>query len=355
MIPLDARERESSVLRDGVFSADTYSVKRLEEEVAAYHGRSFAVAFDSPESALRARLWIHGNERNEVVVSALGPTHLYTAAAHAGYGLRYADINLDGSFHAGTLKAAAQKSTCTVVDRYLCGIVPVKPLQTYLPAQTAVITDATASLAPAAAEGTILWSLQEIMPLECESTGFVLTDNAEEASALQRCRRQGKQPGRAWNYDIVSDGADSALSALGAAVALRQTRRLGEACELRQAHALAYDSALGGHRLFDRMRRDAASVPQSYPLLLTPALYCPKEEIFTEVRDAGVEAGVCCKPVYKTTRFRQDGYSLPVTEDLYRALFQLPCHHRITLKEREKTLQTFLRAVETYRHRGCSF
>lgn len=357
MIPISARTRESELLETRSFRTDTYSVEMLEDRVAEYHGRACAVAFNTPESALKAVFSVLGLVPGErIVQSALGPLYHYTAADLAGLNPHYIDINLDGSFYKKELAAALDQGAKAAVHHYLSGIITdSEPLPSLIGASADLITDASASLAPAENTDMLLWSLQEMMPDLCEPTGFVLTDDTNRAQALKTFRAQGKVAKKAWNYDIVSQGCDGSLSALSAAVALIQMASIRTACALRQEHAAAYDAALNKHRLFDLVARKDQSVLQAYPVLLSPALYCPKEEIFSDIRDAGVETDVCCKPVYKTTRFKKEGFSLRVTEDVYRALLQLPCHHRLTAKERGKTIETFLASVETYGYRGCSF
>ncbi|MEJ2501212.1 MAG: DegT/DnrJ/EryC1/StrS family aminotransferase, partial [Campylobacterales bacterium] len=192
------------------------------------------------------------------------------------------------------------------------------------------------------------------MPEGVEKTGFVLTDDAKIAETAKLFRQSGRKNGAVWNYDLLLKGSDAALSAITASVALRQMETLEAVCDRRRETASHLDDILRS-TLFDKPKRTSDDAPASYPILLIPQLYCPKEDIFLAIEEQGVEAAVCCKPVYKTSAFRDESVRLPVTEDFYKALLQLPCHHRLSREEVEKVAHTVRDATETYAYRGCRF
>ena len=353
MIPLSPRKRERERLAPLTFGFDDTTVERLEAAVCAHHDYRFAVAFNTPESALLAALEAEGITAGDTLLTgAMAPLHHYTAAARLQAALHYCDIGLDGNLYGKAIEALLPSTPKAVLYFAFEGIRDnLQPL----PATITPIQDLSASLAQAERSCTTLWSMESLMPEGLEKTGFVLTDNAEAAARMKFYRAQGRKQGSLWNYDLLAAGTDGALSAASAAVALKQMVLIHDACDRRREHAGKLDELLRGNSLFDTIKRSPESVLRSYPILLTPQLYCPKEDIFTAIEAKGVEVSVCCKPVYKTAAFRDDGIRLTVTEDFYKALLQLPCHHLLSAAEIETVAATVREAVEVYAYRGCRF
>lgn len=353
MIPFSARQRERDLLETGTFTFEKNALEKLEDAVCAYHGCSFTVAFSTPEAALYAVTHTAGiTAGDEIVAGALAPLYHYTTAAGAGAKMRYPDIGLDGNLYPKSLQNALSPQTKAVLLPSFEGISAGTPP---LPESVLLLQDLSLSLSPAAFTGIALWSLVSMMPEGVEKSGFVLTDDAEAARQLKLFRQQGYKRGVLWNYDLVQQGADCALSDLAASVALKQTQKLNEACSLRREFAQKLDASLKTNNLFDVIKRAADDILNSYPVLLTPPLYCPKEDIFGSILQKGVEAAVCYKPVYKTTAYKNDSVRLEVTESFYKALLQLPCHHRLTSPEVDTVAAALLESVDAYAYRGCRF
>ncbi|WP_345989059.1 DegT/DnrJ/EryC1/StrS family aminotransferase [Sulfurimonas sp. HSL1-2] len=348
LIPFSPRERERAALAERTFALDGKALPQLEAAVAAYHGCAHAVAFDTPASALEAAL----NGAGRVITDAMAPPHRHTALSRSGAQTVYADIGLGGVLIGSAIADAVNAETTTVLFAHFEGIRSQCPA---LPPALTLIEDITASLAPAPISATAVWSLSPLMPEGVSPTGFLLTDDDASAAHARLFRSAGRKPGSLWNYDLPLRGADCTLDLLAAAVGLEQMTQLEAACERRRENSTLLDERLGASTLFDRMKRAPDDAPASYPVLLTPQLYCPKEDIYTGISAKGVEAAVCCKPLYKTTAFKDDSVRLPVTEDFYKALLQLPCHHRLTSSEAEQVAAVLLEATEKYAYRGCRF
>jgi len=353
LIPFSARERERTALAARTFAVDPTALLHLEAAVAAYHGCRHAVAFDTPASALEAALVCTQAAKGTVVTGAMAPQHHYTALSHNGAHVRYSDIGLGGVLLPRALDGAVDAETGAVLFAHFGGIRAARPA---LPEAATLIEDVTASLVPADVNrGTAVWSLADVMPEGISPTGFLLTDDDTAAETARLFRRAGRKAGTLWNYDLLLHGAGTALDLLAAAVALQQMQTLEAACERRRENAVLLDERLGASSLFDRLKRAPDDAPSGYAILLTPQLYCPKEDIFAGIEARGVEAAVCCKPIYKTTAYKDDRVRLPVTEDFYKALLQLPCHHRLTRPEVETVAEAVREATEKYAYRGCRF
>ena len=146
----------------------------------------------------------------------------------------------------------------------------------------------------------------------------------------------GVKRGRLWNYDLVSVGI----------------KDRGKLCEM-DAELLAHQNEVVDHfeasfaknLYFDTLAVGRKTLKSGYPILLKPSLYCPKEDIYQELRERGVDVQVRFKPLYKTTLCM--GNSLPVTEELYKAIMILPLQKEI--------VEPLFAVLEKYRHRGCMF
>ncbi|WP_416768713.1 DegT/DnrJ/EryC1/StrS family aminotransferase [Sulfurimonas sp. ST-25] len=348
-IPFSARAGERDALAARTFALDPDAPDRLERAVAAYHGCAHAIAFDTPSSVLEALL--APLKEATIITDAMAPPHRSSALCRSGVRTRYADIGLDGVLMTAAVEKAIDAGTDALLFAHFGGIRSTAP---EIPAALALIEDATGSLLPMKVSGAAVWSLAPLMPDGVSPTGFLLTDDDATAQSARLFRRGGRQPGSLWNYDLPLRGADTALDLLAAAVALEQLQHLESACERRRENSALLDEHLRS-TLFDCMKRAPDDAPASYPILLTPQLYCPKEDIYSGIRGEGIEVTVCCKPLYKTTAFKDEGVRLPITEDFYKALLQLPCHHRLSVGEVRQVAAAVREATEKYAYRGCSF
>ncbi|UFS62894.1 DegT/DnrJ/EryC1/StrS family aminotransferase [Sulfurimonas sp. HSL-3221] len=348
-IPFSARARERDALATRTFALDPDAPDRLESAVAAYHGCAHAIAFDTPSSALEALL--APLKEATIITDAMAPPHRSGALCRSGVRTRYADIGLDGVLMAAAVEKAVGTETDAVLFAHFGGI---RSTSLEIPTTRTLLEDATGSLLPMKPSGSAVWTLAPLMPDGVSSTGFLLTDDDATAQNARLFRRGGRQPGTLWNYDLPLRGADCTLDLLAATVALEQLQHLEAACERRRENSALLDEHLRS-TLFDCMKRTPDDAPASYPILLTPQLYCPKEDIYSSIRGEGIEATVCCKPLYKTTAFKDEGVRLPITEDFYKALLQLPCHHKLSVDEVKLVAAAVREATEKYAYRGCSF
>lgn len=351
MIPFSARGRERDRLQGQTFSFDPDAVTAFESAVCAYQNCAFTVAYDTPEAAFAAALFALGlTEDDGVLTAAMAPLSRFASLYQSRAVPHYAEITLGGVIDPRALPDTSGEKVKAVISGGFEGF--GTPLEE---SSLQTIDDLTGSLAPAFRGNLSVWTLESVMPEGAEKTGLVLTDDAVLAERLRIFRARAVTPGTLWNYDIAGHGFDSALSLIGASIAQQQVTRLPSYCALRAEHAQRFSDRLKGNHLFTRLEHTAEIVPASYPLLLVPELYCPKEDIFAAIADGGVEAAVCCKPIYKTKAFRDEKVRLPVTEEFYRALLQLPCHQQLSSEEVQSAADIFLKAVEGYRYRGCRF
>ena len=147
----------------------------------------------------------------------------------------------------------------------------------------------------------------------------------------------GVKRGRLWNYDVISFGIKNRVDSCTGA-SKEEIEKSNEVTELFEKHF---------HRSIytDFLKSGKKTLKEGFVLLLKPSLYCPKEDIYTELKKRGVDVQVRFKPLYKTTLF--SGPPLPVSEEFYKAQLILPLKKDI--------LPVVDEVLAKYRHRGCSF
>ncbi|BCD68782.1 hypothetical protein NitYY0918_C1699 [Nitratiruptor sp. YY09-18] len=148
----------------------------------------------------------------------------------------------------------------------------------------------------------------------------------------------GVKRGRLWNYDVVSVGIKEKAKECEVAGLEEKIARSNEIVEF-------FDERFAKNPYFDTLCIGKATYKTYYPILLKPALYCPKEDIYQELRENGIAVEVRFKPLYKLTFFHSA--SMPVSEELYKAIMLLPLDKNI--------VEPLWEVLEKYRYRGCSF
>ena len=358
MYPLFARKPESGLF-DALSKADEQSVTLLEQKVAEHLDRSHVVAFNSPASATLAAYSVIGlKPQDEIILSPIAPLGEYNAAALLNIPIRYCDIKLDGTLHEKELTRTITPQTKALILFHYAGIsCAMEPISlTARQHNLTIIEDATETLKPKTPDADILiYSLQSVMPDITEKTGFVACNDPGLAKALKDFRDGGRIQKAVWNFEVTSLGYDSALSPLSAAAALYQLENLDTIIKARQNIADLYDERFRNNKLIDLIPRDKTKALHFYPIMLSPALHCPKEDIFNALTRKGIEVDVHTKPIYKTKYFSDSSVRLPVAEDFYKSEVSLPCHHQLSLEDVSFIADTFLEIINTYGYRGCSF
>jgi len=338
--------------------ADAQSVTTLEQKLSTLLHKKHVIAFNSPASATLAAFSASLEPKDEIVLSPISPLGAFNAASFLDISLHYCDIKLDGTLHEREFKKTVTPQSKAVVLFHYAGISCEieKIIATAKEHKLLIIEDATQTLMPQPSKSDLfIYSLQSIMPSSTEKTGFVACDDPEVASKLQYFRDEGEIKRAVWNFDILTPGADLKLSQLGAVAALHQLEYLKEIIQRRQVITALYDKRFKGNKLIEIIPHSSAEALHFYPIMLSPTLHCPKEDIFNALIEKGIEVDVHTKPIYKTKFFNDSKLRLPVVEDFYQSEISLPCHHQLSLENATFIADTFLDVIDAYGYRGCSF
>ena len=185
--------------------------------------------------------------------------------------------------------------------------------------------------------------------------GVVVTHDDTLAKELHTLRQQQRTKKQFWNYDIETIGFDVAMDSATASHALHSLQNLEQIQTQKDKMWSIYDEAFAKEKLFltQPLETHLQSTKEFYPIILNPELHCPKEDIFAQLQQKGINISVHYKPLYQLTLYEKyTTTALPVVSDFYKSELSLP----IDLgQDTKKIAQTFLEVVHRYSYRGCSF
>ncbi len=173
-----------------------------------------------------------------------------------------------------------------------------------------------------------------------KSEGCVVAEFRDEGW-FEKCRlffKGGIKKGKLWNYDLAMFG-------LKAKEEPCKVANLDEKIAASNEVVAYFAEQFTDNPYFDTLPIGKKTYKTHYPILLKPALYCPKEDIYRELRERAVDVQVRFKPLYKLSLLQ--GPSLPTSEELYKAILLLPL--------RKDIVEPLFGVLEKYRYRGCSF
>lgn len=168
---------------------------------------------------------------------------------------------------------------------------------------------------------------KECVRIECDE---------EIGQKLELFLNGGVKKGRLWNYDLMDVGIKN----------LRPPCEVARELVEESNEIVEYlNESFKGNPYFDTLSLGSKTIKSEYPILLKPSLYCPKEDIYQELQQKGIDVKVRFKPLYRTTLV--GGEYLPTSEELYKAVLVLPLAKEI--------VDPLMEVLEKYRYRGCSF
>ena len=332
-------------------------VEAFEAALAEYVGAAHAVAFNSATSALHAAYAAVGiGEGDEVVTTPISFVATSNMAVTLGATPVFCDVKLDGNIDERqieqliTPKTKAIEAIRTLAKKH--GLFLIED------ACHALGSEVGGKRLGSFADMTI-FSFHAIKPITTGEGGAVATDNPAFAEKLRLFRSHGIVKKQFWNSDMVEMGYNFRMTEIAAALGLSQLKKLDRFLGVRNEIAAYYDERFRGHKLFTTVpiSENERSARHLYPILLLPALYCPKEDIFAALQERGIGVQVHYKPIYQNSFYKErfGDMSLPVANDFYKAELSIPCHQKMTMEDAACVADTLLEVLEAYSMRGCSF
>lgn len=344
-------------------------VEEFEEAIADYVGARYCIVFNSATSALHAAYDACGiGHGDEIITTPISFVATSNMAIALGAKPIFCDIKNDGNIDESLIEALITPQTKAIVPVDFAGKpVAIKILNSIAKKHgLKVIEDASHALGSSIngekigsfADMTV-FSFHAIKPITTGEGGAVVTDNEEYARALRLFRSHGIIKKQLWNSDMVSLGYNFRMTEFAAALGLSQLKKLNRFIDIRESIGRYYDERFQGHNLFSTIPIDSSeqSARHLYPLLLSPALHCVKEDIFSELQTSGLGVQVHYKPIYQNSFYKKlyGEMRLSNTEYFYRSELSIPCHQKMSLENAQSVADTVLNVMEKYAHRGCSF
>ncbi|MBU0720401.1 UDP-4-amino-4,6-dideoxy-N-acetyl-beta-L-altrosamine transaminase [bacterium] len=344
-------------------------VEEFEKALCDYTGAKYAITFNSATSALSGAYLACGiSEGDEIITSPI--SFVATSNMFVTLGARpvWCDVKLDGNIDETQIQRLITPKTKAIVPVDFAG----KPVAIELINSIAkqhnllVIQDASHALGSSMngkkigilADMTI-FSFHAIKPITTSEGGAVLTDNEEYAKELRLIRSHGMIKKELWNSDMVRMGYNFRMTEVAGSLGVTQIKKLDTFIKKRNEISAYYDERFKNEKLFLTQKISSGQISSRhlYPVILAPQLHCSKEDIFKELQELGLGVQVHYKPIYQNSFYKEKfgEISLPVANDFYRSEISIPCHQQMSLEDAEFVADIFLKVINKYSFRGCSF
>lgn len=202
--------------------------------------------------------------------------------------------------------------------------------------------------ASSAAEISVI-DLQSLNPLSAAPGALVQTADTVLAEEMRRFASLEVKQGHLWNDRIDRPGIDGLMSPLVRGYWEEQWETFAEKLKTVEEVTEYYRERFSSLQSVDLL---PSRIPRVYPIKLAPELFCPKESIYTELLERGIEVRVPFKPLYRYDAFA--GGKLSGCENFYKAVLSLPTH-RIHRSEAHRIAETFREVIERHSYRSCMF
>lgn len=344
-------------------------VEAFEDALCEYTSAKYAITFNSATSALFSAYKTAGiSKDDEIITSPISFVATSNMFVELGAVPVWCDIRLDGNIDETKIEKLITPKTKAIVPIHFGGKpVEIKKIRDIAKKYNLlVIEDAAHALGSSINSQRIgsfsdmtIFSFHAIKPITTGEGGAVLTDNKEYAQTLRKIRSHGIQKKALYNSDMLQMGYNFRLTDIAAALGLSQLKKLDLFLAKRNEIASYYDEVFKDNKLFltQKLENDTRSSRHLYPIILNPEFQCVKEDIYQELQDVKIGCQVHYRPIYQNSFYKEKfaKHSLEVANDFYLSEISIPCHHKMSLEDAKYVADTFLKILNNYKHRSCSF
>ena len=332
----------------------------LETALASYHGFEYVITVRSTKDAFYMAMRAGGLEHKDAVIcSPNAPLPFFRALYDLSLLPVYNDLRLNGSIEERFLERTLTSETKAVILAHNNGQLSPSDVAHNVTEKHNLlfIEDATEVLQTHHKSGAslVVHSLSSLPTLQYEEGAYIATQDQTLAKELIKIREGGYVTKKLWNYDLINTQENLQLSPLIADVAFKSISSLPQHQKRLQEIAAVYMDELSTSKLIELPHPSDLAPYHHFPIWLVPALFCPKEDIYQALVDAGIDIEVGNKPIYKTTAFKDESLSLFGAEEVFKSQLLLPSHHLMRDEDIIFVVETLEQLLDTYSYRGCSF
>jgi UDP-4-amino-4,6-dideoxy-N-acetyl-beta-L-altrosamine transaminase len=342
-------------------------VDAFEEEMAAYCGASWGVAFSSGTAALHAACAALDLEPgDEVITSPITFVASANAPYHCGAKPVFADVEDDTvNLSPAAFEAAITPRTRAVIPVHFAGHPCEMDAIREIAARSGlrVVTDAAHALG-AIYRGRRIGELSDLCVLSFHPVkhittgegGMVLGDDLAWRERLRRFRhhdivRSGTEG--PWFHELHRPGFNYRLTDFQSALGSSQLKKVDRFVARRRELAALYEALLGGSDLL-RTPRERSGCAASYHLyvvrLRLERLGVSRRDVFEKLHAAGIACQVHYIPVHLQPFYVEHlgtaRGDCPVAENYYRECLTLPLYYALRDEEVRYVADTLLEILE---------
>lgn len=361
-----------SVLK-GDFITTGPMIKHFEEQVAAYVGAKYAVAFSSGTAALHGACFAAGiSDGDEVITTSMTFAASSNCVLYQGGVPIFTDIKSDTyNIDPNLIKDKITNKTKAIIPVHFTGQPAeldkiLKIAQEY---NLIIIEDAAHALGATYKNKKIgsigdmtMFSFHPVKHITTGEGGVITTNNENYYKELLQFRTHGitRDPNKLidnhgpWYYEMQFLGYNYRMTDIQAALGLSQLKKLDSFVEKRKKYAAMYDAQLKDlpEIILPRQLDYADSSWHLYIIRLNlPMLTTNRKEIFQALQKENIGVNVHYIPVHTHPFYQRLGYKLgicPQAERLYEEVITLPLFSGMTEKDVRDVTEAVRKVIKFY-------
>jgi dTDP-4-amino-4,6-dideoxygalactose transaminase len=357
-------ESIKNVIQRGTYWAVGPEIKQLEDSIAHYIGKKYALSFNSGTSALHAVLLAHKITEGEVIVPSFTFIATANAVVLAGAQPIFAEIeNQTYGLDPEDVKEKITDKTKAIIPIHYGGF-PCKEIKSLREIaedhNLLLIEDAAESIGSKIDNEMVgsfghssMFSFCQNKVITSGEGGIIVTDSKEIYQKLKLIYSHGRVENENDYFttvnelDYIQAGYNFRMSTITAALALSQFNKIDKIINLRREKARFYNdelSKINGVKTPTELDNHY-QVYQMYTIQLENE--DEREKMQKELTKAGVMTKVYFEPIHLKTFYRKKFNNkigdLPITENISRCVLTLPLYPSLTELEMDYIVDIFKR------------
>ncbi|WP_438285113.1 UDP-4-amino-4,6-dideoxy-N-acetyl-beta-L-altrosamine transaminase [Bacillus pseudomycoides] len=350
------------------------TIKQFEDQVAAYVGAKYAVAFSNGTAALHGACFAAGiSNDDEVITTSMTFAASSNCVLYQGGVPVFTDIKSDTyNIDPVLIKDKITDKTKAIIPVHFTGQ-PVKLDEILKIAQEhdlTVIEDAAHALGATYKEKKIgsisdmtMFSFHPVKHITTGEGGIITTNNEDYYQKLLQFRTHGitRDPNNLtenhgpWYYEMQFLGYNYRMTDIQAALGLSQLQKLDSFIAKRKRYVAMYDKELKDlpEIILPKQLNHVDSSWHLYIIQLNlPMLKVDRKEIFQALQQENIGVNVHYIPIHLQPYYQKLGYQkgiCPNAEKLYESIITLPLFSEMSEQDANDVIQAVKKVINFYK------